>query len=267
VVGLISTARYTPISEVNPRLSKRFAAIVERAMSLDPKNRFEDMRAMGRQLLLLAGQRTRITWGLTFGQENRGPLSLATLDRASVPAPAPTPAPQRRRATLVLAGGVALLSAGITSVFLSVGRESEPVAEQVHTVDAPRPEVTMVMASSPSSAERVVGEPRVAGEPAPEPPAQPPPAAESEAAGRLAVTASVRSYAEEPSAGMSKRVAAAMNEAPADRRRQVVRRPPPRPRAKSVQEEVADWEATYTSKAASPKPAFEIGSNNAPILD
>ena len=37
-------------------------------MSLDPEQRFKDLREMGRELLLLAGQRTRITWGLSFGE-------------------------------------------------------------------------------------------------------------------------------------------------------------------------------------------------------
>jgi hypothetical protein len=37
-------------------------------MSLDPAQRFTDLRELGRELLHLAGQRTRITWGLSFGE-------------------------------------------------------------------------------------------------------------------------------------------------------------------------------------------------------
>src|SRR5262245_6364863 len=141
VVGLISSARYTSINEVNPRLSKRFAAIIERAMSLDPKNRFEDMRAMGRQLLMLAGQRTRITWGLTFGQEGRGPIALATLDRRTTDIPQlPPPPPRRKRATVMLAAGVALLSAGLTIIVLGSERDGQAGSPQARTVDPARGE-------------------------------------------------------------------------------------------------------------------------------
>ncbi|HWO14687.1 MAG TPA: serine/threonine-protein kinase, partial [Polyangiaceae bacterium] len=101
VVGNITHARYPSLAVVNPRLSKRFVAIIEKAMSLDPKGRFEDMRAMGRQLLMLAGQRTRITWGLTFGPEGRGSVALATLERNRMPEPQPEAPPQPKRRSRV----------------------------------------------------------------------------------------------------------------------------------------------------------------------
>src|SRR5688572_8018669 len=64
----VTTGQYTPISEQAIRPSRRLQAIIERMMSLDPKERYRDMRALGQELLTLAGQRTRITWGLTFGE-------------------------------------------------------------------------------------------------------------------------------------------------------------------------------------------------------
>src|SRR5690606_4814833 len=64
----VTTGQFTPISEQAIRPSRRLQAIIERTMSLDPKNRYRDMRALGQELLTLAGQRTRITWGLSFGE-------------------------------------------------------------------------------------------------------------------------------------------------------------------------------------------------------
>ncbi|MEO8177809.1 MAG: protein kinase, partial [Deltaproteobacteria bacterium] len=68
VVRQVTTGDYPPVATRNPKLSKRMIAIIERAMHLDPHRRFPDMRAMGRELLGLAGQRTRITWGLSFSE-------------------------------------------------------------------------------------------------------------------------------------------------------------------------------------------------------
>ncbi|HET9957401.1 MAG TPA: protein kinase [Polyangiaceae bacterium] len=64
----ITTGQYLLPTQHNPTVSKRLERIIVRAMSLDPKKRFSDFREMGRELLLLAGQRTRITWGLSFGE-------------------------------------------------------------------------------------------------------------------------------------------------------------------------------------------------------
>jgi serine/threonine protein kinase len=66
VVRRVTTGEFPPVASHNPLLSKRMVAIIERAMHLDPARRFPDIRAMGRELLVLAGQRTRVTWGLSF---------------------------------------------------------------------------------------------------------------------------------------------------------------------------------------------------------
>lgn len=68
LVRIITTGDYRPPNEHNPNISKRLARIILRAMSLDPAQRFKDLREMGRELLQLSGQRTRITWGLSFGE-------------------------------------------------------------------------------------------------------------------------------------------------------------------------------------------------------
>jgi hypothetical protein len=68
-VRRVSAGQFVPISEQAVRPSTRLQAIIERAMRLDPSERFPNMRALGHELLQLAGERTRITWGLTFANE------------------------------------------------------------------------------------------------------------------------------------------------------------------------------------------------------
>jgi hypothetical protein len=273
-VKLITNAQYPLLSELNPRLSKRFVAIVDRAMNVDPNNRFSDMRAMGRQLLLLAGQRTRITWGLTFGQEGRGPLPLATLERPSLPEQAlPAAPPRKRRATAMLIAGVAVLSASLTSLFLTPDRE-EPTGPHAQApargANEPR---TEVMRNAPE--ESKPPSPTLT-QPAP----QLPISDDRQAANTRNIAqqnvaqeeeASVR---EEPPARSNENTRKPQRVARREPERKPVarpapprRRPQPQPAARS-DEDTADWEMNLASKSSGQnKPNFEVGSNNAPILD
>jgi hypothetical protein len=87
------------------------SAIIERAMQLDPARRFADMRAMGRELLLLAGQRTRVTWQLSFNDfPGRGALIKSSpLDE---PPPVTLRQPRRRRGLLYAAPALLVLLVG-----------------------------------------------------------------------------------------------------------------------------------------------------------
>jgi serine/threonine-protein kinase len=107
LVHMISAGAYRPPDQRNPKISRRLAAIITRAMSLDPERRFPDLRAMGRELLSLAGQRTRITWGLSFGPlrseaEGRGPVASAPVE----------PPPAKRARSL----GAKLLPVGLAAI-------------------------------------------------------------------------------------------------------------------------------------------------------
>lgn len=81
-VRRIMQGEYPPLSTHEARPSEELVRIVERAMSLDPEQRYPDLKALGRDLLLLAGERTRMTWRLSFGEScglsfgRRKPLSL-----------------------------------------------------------------------------------------------------------------------------------------------------------------------------------------------
>lgn len=59
---------YPPLSHHEARPSEALVRVVERAMSLDPQARYPDLKALGRELLMLAGERTRMTWSLSFGE-------------------------------------------------------------------------------------------------------------------------------------------------------------------------------------------------------
>jgi serine/threonine protein kinase len=267
VVKLITNAQYPALAELNTRLSKRFVAIVDRAMNVDPNNRFSDMRAMGRQLLLLAGQRTRITWGLTFGQEGRGPLPLATLERPSMPAAQlPAAPPRKKRATAMLIAGVAVLSASLTSLFLTPDRdESAGPHAQAPSREEPR---TVVMPNAPEESK--------APAPAQAPPALPIAADEDRGMNRNASKSDEDDDREEVAprntneSARSKPPRVVRREPerkPAARPAPPRRRPTPQPAPRN-DDDAADWEINLASKASGQKqPNFEVGSNNAPILD
>jgi serine/threonine protein kinase len=113
VVQRVTTGTFQPVATHNALLSKKMVAIIERAMQLDPERRFPDMRAMGRELLMLAGQRTRITWGLSFNQ--LAPLSNHPKAAASF-AKAKKSRGSRRALLAVPAVVAALLLAGAWTV-------------------------------------------------------------------------------------------------------------------------------------------------------
>jgi serine/threonine protein kinase len=74
-------ADYLPLSRHdNPPPSLALARIIDRVMSADPAQRFDDVKALGRELLGLASERTRMTWSLSFGA-----TPYATMDLARIP--------------------------------------------------------------------------------------------------------------------------------------------------------------------------------------
>jgi len=76
--GHFHTANYPGVSACETAISPKLAMIIERAMSLEPEDRYPTLRELGRDLLRLAGQRTRVTWGLTFGDIAQGQPGRAT---------------------------------------------------------------------------------------------------------------------------------------------------------------------------------------------
>jgi hypothetical protein len=131
VVRQVTTGDYPPVATRNPKLSKRMISIIERAMHLEPSRRFPDMRAMGRELLGLAGQRTRITWGLSFSEISQLGGSSDTVGMA-LPAALPRRESQRptaaRKNRYVLPVALIALAIG-AAVWMNWPKpEGQPVA-------------------------------------------------------------------------------------------------------------------------------------------
>jgi serine/threonine protein kinase len=276
VVALITSANYAPLAELCPRLSKRFVAIIERAMNVDPHSRFEDMRAMGRQLLLLAGQRTRITWGLTFGPEGRGSLALATLERNAPEASPIKAAPRRRKVTLLLLASVAVISASLTSLLLTSDRDG---SGEMHAQVAqqPRSEVTLVMQNAP-------GDDRLAARHADALVAPASATTEHMTGGGVAKPEGAADRADvgaEAAAPKPLGESVVLSQEPSRKPQRVASRPPPARDRKSrstpqrrarpapvADEPEPDWEIEVSSKIpAGGRSDVQVGSNNAPILD
>jgi len=146
IFRLIGAGNFAPPSAAKPQLTKRLERIIMRAMSLDPAHRFKDLREMGRELLALAGQRTRITWSLSFGEIERGKGSSTPTwtvpERSVTPAPLDEEVfllrPRRRLMMPILWSGLgaalvflALASAGVFS------NEARPESKQPEARAAP----------------------------------------------------------------------------------------------------------------------------------
>jgi len=133
IFKLIGSASFAAPTALRPELSKRFERIVLRAMSLDPADRFADLRELGRELLLLAGQRTRVTWALSFGDVPRKTLANAVVTpRATVALARP-----RARKKLLLGLAAVLLFLVPIVIWLGVSEHAPPNVTSVASTIAP----------------------------------------------------------------------------------------------------------------------------------
>ncbi|MET0413298.1 MAG: protein kinase, partial [Polyangiaceae bacterium] len=158
-VRRITSGDYPAASQEKPELSKRLTRIIERAMQIEPSQRFGSVRELGRELLLLAGQRTRITWGLSFGD----PVAV-TNSRNTKPTRGPTlagavtsPGGRQRHATtlslaLIALGLVGMLSLGVVLVRRSAAPHASDEPRSVEHALRPQaapPVVTPPLATPP----------------------------------------------------------------------------------------------------------------------
>ncbi len=74
----IVNGRFRPPRAVRPEVSATLEAVILRAMSLDPSQRFRSLRSMGSSLLPFATERTRAVWERTF-DANEARFGDATL--------------------------------------------------------------------------------------------------------------------------------------------------------------------------------------------
>src|SRR5690606_33983727 len=133
-VRLITLGDYPPVAHLKPELSRRLGRIIERAMSVEPSQRYTDMRELGRELLQLAGQRTRVTWGLSFGDPRAMARQGARASRAAISAPAqstpPPPLVTAPRPKKSLRTGLfAATALGVLALGLALGPRRRPPLE------------------------------------------------------------------------------------------------------------------------------------------
>jgi serine/threonine protein kinase len=293
-VRRVTMGDFPPVAQQNPAVSKRMARIVGRAMSLDPSHRFSSLREMGRELLYLAGQRTRITWSLSFGEVT--PKRSGAASALSVLPPS-TPAPARQHGRLssvaAILFGIALF--GAAAGLLWSARNTDTLAPDV-TLQALKggatvPEATPAAkgqspaAPSPPAKVAAAGTDSDGARPADRevapmaPPTLPTPAAQKPIAPPPAMRAKdpVTATAPRPS---SDRVRSAL----ADERRSPGKPPPagrrrpapapvaahtPEPAARSEDPSKPDW----APPGAPPAPTKQqrrntaLGTNNAPIFE
>ena len=166
----------------------------------------------------------------------------------------------------MLIAGVAVLSASLTSLFLTPDREEPAGAQAQATSREPGNQQTVVLPNAPN-------------EPAPPARVQPSPILE-EGDRRVNRTTKLDESddGDEPEAREEEpkpqRAPAAAE--PRKPQRTVQRKPAPAPRPapprrrpppQRTDEDAADWEVNLVTRVPTTKQNFEVGSNNAPILD
>jgi serine/threonine-protein kinase len=277
VVNLITTGKYVPPSQHVPIIPKRLCRIIERAMSLDPEKRFKDLREMGRELLLLAGQRTRITWGLSFGDLNRGGL-------LAKPSEMPPPLNgrgsnggevnfrPRRKGAVALVALLALLGAGAAAYLFVPGLQEQLGPRPIAALATTPEEKTMELRGSNNA---VTPPDNAAPPPAPVPPpadntASPPPSgvlASDAPSGTTEESASDGLGAADEDESMPAKAKGKGKTAKATAATARLRR---RMAARKNTEATPEWIVPSDSTALAQPRATRgprLGTNNAPILD
>jgi serine/threonine-protein kinase len=262
---------FAPPSQYNPALSRRLVKIIERSMTLDPNARFKDLKEMGRELLSMAGQRTRITWSLSFGEvpAERGTGNAtgaveAVTERNHAPRAPRSVAPRsqsrfwdRRTSSIAALLGLVALIAGVAVLLWSPATEEQ----QTHSL---QPSSAAPAASPPAK-------PAPPPEKAPAPEKAPPP---ERAAAPVPDDRSRNLQAEEaddePPPERTDRKAS-RNQTDRNTARAVLpqRRPPPPPVEPVDEPEEPDWAMPINSskKARKPRPLPPQGTNSALIFE
>jgi tRNA A-37 threonylcarbamoyl transferase component Bud32 len=178
----IMSGTHMPASHFRPDLPDAFQRLIQRAMSLDPAQRFPSVRAMGNALLAFASAKTLMAWGEYFGEA--AVVALASDGAlAAVPDPDPGSEPSisipRRYPALWVLAALALVAAVATLVWWKKGSFSTTAAASPTSLTPP-PAVTSPVTPAvaipaavpqnveppPAAGEAADGEP-ASGEPAP----------------------------------------------------------------------------------------------------
>jgi eukaryotic-like serine/threonine-protein kinase len=291
-VRRVTMGDFPPVAQQNPAVSKRMARIIGRAMSLDPSHRFSSLREMGRELLYLAGQRTRITWSLSFGEVTPKRGNNTSAFSAASTTPPPTRSYGKLSSVAAILFGVALF--GAAGALLWSAQKEEPAEPAVAMQPLKQATTPSLEPKAPTPAPAAgavnlggaipggVGQPASAAAPAvaapnPVEPAAPPSSAAPSAAKAASVAVPARAKDPAPAKQGAERVRAALaDDAPkrrstrpaAGRRRSP---PAPAPQAEAARADdpaKPDWVPVKDLPApAKPRKNTALGTNNAPIFE
>jgi serine/threonine-protein kinase len=174
--------------QLRPETPLPLERAILRAMSVDPRQRFEHIRDLGRALLEVADLRTRHVWAPLFLAPGvLGPAAAPATAAMLAPLPALPSRPARRNSSARRGplGAVCLLVAGVALLVLAVGRMREEVSLTVQqpalalarqgavvpSESAPHPVAVQVesesepVAASPAEETLVVATPAAGAEP------------------------------------------------------------------------------------------------------
>jgi hypothetical protein len=124
-VRRIATGKRRHVTDHMISPSRALADVIERALAVDPGQRFPDLLALGRELLPLAAPRTRVVWEMSFAEAE--PRSQWSARRAAV-------APRSGR-THALMAGLGWLIAGLLAAW-QLSRRSD-VDDELFVVTGP----------------------------------------------------------------------------------------------------------------------------------
>lgn len=131
-VRLIIAGQRLAVSEQSVAPSPGLATIIERALSIDPAERFPDLASLGRALLRLADQRTRAAWEFSFHSEPAVSAAAAARGMPTLKQRAPT-------GWGVAAVGLAVLGWVTAGVVTISSTRSDP--QQAYVMLGPNPSV------------------------------------------------------------------------------------------------------------------------------
>jgi eukaryotic-like serine/threonine-protein kinase len=183
LLNSISAGDFMRPSRLRPDVSMAMEHAVLRAMNPDPSLRFDHVRELGRELLLVAGMRTQMLWGRTFGRIDLsepppGPRTTSPVALVAVPSEPPAamtakePEKARNRRHVLI--GVATLAAILLPNLWAMRPSERAVTASALSPRERLPEPPLLEAPASPAREHPMPEPVVvAGEPQAEPGAEP----------------------------------------------------------------------------------------------
>jgi tRNA A-37 threonylcarbamoyl transferase component Bud32 len=289
LLNAISAGDFVRPNWLRPDISVAMERTILRAMNSDPALRFEHVRDLGRELLEVAGVRTQMLWGRTFGRidlseplpgtRSTAPVALLRLPSEQPAAPAPAPAHQARshRHLWLWVGAAAVIALLLPNFWAMRGFDRDPASAVAPLSRMPEPGEPRDGRST--SARR---EPRASAVPEGEPETETSPSVDNAPAGasnpdeggarddtdsaRAAALERARSNRRSRLSTSSPEPRASRASLPPDARQQrVIQREYPEPSSDEVRDLFGAPAPARSSSQRGVPPA--LGANESPILD